>query len=248
MDAATRIKTFLSEAGFELNAITAEQMREVDRVAMEITGPNIFQMMENAGRNLFSLTVEKLGDGWREARILVLAGTGGNGGGGICAARHLVNHGANARLLIGNPERLGEVPAFQRKIYQKAGGVEIGFPQLKAEMPDLIIDALIGYSLESAPAGMAQTLINWANAQDSPKLSLDIPSGVEATTGETPGDFIKADWTMTLAQPKTGLLPDRTGGLYLADLGIPSETYRILNIPYQTPFDRRFYVPIWAKN
>ena len=193
------------------------------------------------------MTVEKLGDGWREAKILVLAGTGGNGGGGICAARHLVNHGANVRLFISNPEKLGEVPAFQSKIYQNAGGIEISYHQLKDEMPDLIIDALIGYSLQSAPAGMAQTLINWANGQKSPILSLDVPSGIDSTTGETPGDFIRTDWTMTLGLPKTGLLPNLTGELYLADIGIPSETYRILEIPYHTPFDRRFYVPIWAK-
>lgn len=247
MNGTKAIKTFISEAGFELTAITTEQMREVDRVAMEITGPNIFQMMENAGRNLFSLTVEKLGDGWREARIIVLAGTGGNGGGGICAARHLANHGANVRLLISYPERLGEVPAFQRKIYQNAGGIEIDLNKLKTEKSDLIIDALIGYSLQSAPVGEAQNLINWANEQKSPKLSLDVPSGVDATTGETPGDFINADWTMTLGLPKTGLLPELTGELYLADIGIPAETYRILEIPYQTPFDRRFYVPIWAE-
>lgn len=248
MNGTKAIKTFISVAGFELTAITTEQMREVDRVAMEITGPNIFQMMENAGRNLFSLTVEKLGDGWREARIIVLAGTGGNGGGGICAARHLANHGANVRLCLSNIAKLGEVAAFQRNIYQNAGGIEIDPSQLKTEKSDLIIDALIGYSLQSAPAGMAQTLIRWANGQTSPRLSLDVPSGIDATTGETPGDFIKADWTMTLALPKTGLLPNLTGELYLADIGIPAETYRILEIPYQTPFDCRFYVPIGAKN
>lgn len=247
MDILRTIKTFISEAGFEINAISAAQMREVDRVAMDLTGPNIFQMMENAGRNLFSLTVEKLGDGWREARILVLAGTGGNGGGGICAARHLANHGASVRLVFSNPEKLGEVPAFQRKIFQNGGGIEIDRTQLQTERPDLVIDSIIGYSLRSAPSGMAKTLIEWANGQKCPKLSLDVPSGIDATTGETPGAFIKADWTLTLALPKTGLLPALTGGLFLADIGIPAETYRILEIPYQTPFDHRFYLPIWAK-
>jgi len=67
------------------------KMREVDRVAMDETGPNLFQMMENAGRNLAELAFEKIGEGWRNAKIVVLAGTGGNGGGGICAARHLAN-------------------------------------------------------------------------------------------------------------------------------------------------------------
>jgi hypothetical protein len=66
----------------EVPAVTAEQMREVDRVAMQETGPNLFQMMENAGRNLAALSMELLGNGWQQASYLVLAGSGGNGGGG----------------------------------------------------------------------------------------------------------------------------------------------------------------------
>lgn len=248
MDISLKINSFTSDSGKDIVAITTDQMREVDRVAMEITGPNIFQMMENAGRNLASLTIEKLGGGWREARIMILAGTGGNGGGGICAARHLANRGANVRLCLSDEENLGEVPSFQRRIYKYAGGIEISIEELETEKPDLIVDALIGYSLRSAPAGNVQKMIGWANLQNSPKLSLDIPSGVDSTTGETPGEFIKADWTMTLAVPKTGLLPSLTGELYLADIGIPAETYRSLDIPYQTPFDERYYVPIGIKN
>jgi len=74
-------------SGMEVPAVTAEQMREVDRIAMQETGPNLFQMMENAGRNLAALSMELLGNGWQQASYLVLAGSGGNGGGGICAGR-----------------------------------------------------------------------------------------------------------------------------------------------------------------
>ena len=58
---------------------------------MQETGPNLFQMMENAGRNLAEMALERLGGDWQEARVVVLAGTGGNGGGGITAAHHLAN-------------------------------------------------------------------------------------------------------------------------------------------------------------
>jgi NAD(P)H-hydrate epimerase len=74
---------FFTHAGIEVPAVTADQMREVDRIAMEETGPNLFQMMENAGRNLALLAIEVLGRGWEKARIITLAGGGGNGGGGI---------------------------------------------------------------------------------------------------------------------------------------------------------------------
>ena len=79
---------FVTEHGVDVPAVDSDQMREVDRIAVEETGPNLYQMMENAGRNLASLAIEVLGKAWSEARILVLAGSGGNGGGGICAARH----------------------------------------------------------------------------------------------------------------------------------------------------------------
>ena len=78
----TRTNIRFTASGMEVPAVTAEQMREVDRAAMEETGPNLFQMMENAGRNLAALSMELLGNGWQQASYLVLAGSGGNGGGG----------------------------------------------------------------------------------------------------------------------------------------------------------------------
>ena len=78
---------FIIDTGIVVPAITTEQMIGVDRLAVEEFGPNLFQMMENAGRNLALHAIECLGDAWRRtAGIVVLAGTGGNGG-GICAAR-----------------------------------------------------------------------------------------------------------------------------------------------------------------
>jgi hypothetical protein len=66
-------------------------MREVDRIAIEETGPNLYQMMENAGRNLALCAIDILGTDWSKAHVVVLSGTGGNGGNGICAARHVAN-------------------------------------------------------------------------------------------------------------------------------------------------------------
>lgn len=241
------VKKFLTENGEKIPAITTDQMREVDRVAMEETGPNLFQMMENAGRNLAELTFEKIGANRSDAKIIVLAGTGGNGGGGICAARHLVNHGFNVKLCISDTGNLGEIPSFQRKIYKNAGGLEIEFDELGDERAGIILDAVIGYSLKSAPYGMPQEMILWANEQDALKFSLDVPSGIDSTSGETPGVFIAADHTLTLALPKTGLLPHLSGELQLADIGIPKETYKIAKIPYRNPFGSQFRINIEAE-
>jgi len=187
---------FVTETGVLVPAVSSTEMLEIDRIAVDDTGPNLFQMMENAGRNLASLAVECLQGKWKRARVLVLAGPGGNGGGGICAARHL------------------------------------------------ILDAIFGYRLAGPPRGAALEMILWANRTGAPILALDIPSGVDATTGETPGEFVRARWTMTLALPKTGLVPDRTGTVELADIGIPQGVYRRIGLAYCNPFDHRYRVPL----
>ena len=239
---------FLTDKGIEVPSVTTEQMIEIDRVAMEETGPNLFQMMENAGRNLALAALDCLGESWAMANIVILAGSGGNGGGGICAARHLANRGAKVKLCLSSPDRLQEVPKWQRHIFQFTSDKEIEISELKAssEPVDIIIDALIGYSLRAAPRGNALELIQWANNTGAPILSLDIPSGVDSTTGETPGEYIHARWTMTLALPKTGLLPNKTGELILADIGIPPDAYswKTLQLKYTPPFGDRFRIPL----
>ena len=235
---------FVTETGVLVPAVSSTEMLEIDRIAVEDTGPNLFQMMENAGRNLASLAVECLEGKWKRARVLVLAGPGGNGGGGICAARHLANRGANVAVCLSAPEKLGQVPAFQRQVYRATAGREIAADQLSSERPDLILDAIFGYSLAGPPRGAALEMILWANRTGAPILALDIPSGVDATTGETPGEFVRARWTMTLALPKTGLVPDRTGKVELADIGIPEGVYRRIGLAYCNPFDHRYRVPL----
>jgi len=236
----TRTNIRFTASGLEVPAVTAEQMREVDRIAMEETGPNLFQMMENAGRNLAALSMELLGNGWQQASYLVLAGSGGNGGGGICAGRHLVN------VCLADPDHLGEVPAFQYKVFQSTSGKEIRIAELDRQRPDIILDALIGYGLKSAPVGGAVRLIEWANASGAPILALDIPSGRNSTTGEAPGACMWPRWTMTLALPKTGLLPDTTGDLFLADIGIPQETYQRTQTKYVSPFGKGYWMRLVA--
>ncbi len=228
---------FITDEGIEVPAVTAAQMREVDRIAVEETGPNLFQMMENAGRNLAELAIELAGV---RARILVLAGPGGNGGGGICAARHLANHGVDVELCLVAPDRLGEVPAFQLKVFRASGGRELeGLPR---DLPSLILDAIFGYSLSGAPRGKGADLIRWANQGGAPILALDLPSGLDATSGDAPGEVIRARWTMTLALPKSGLHSEPTGELILADIGIPRGVYARMGLEHRTPFDNRYRV------
>jgi NAD(P)H-hydrate epimerase len=239
---------FHTDHGTLVPAVTAAQMREVDRIAVEETGPNLYQMMENAGRSLADVALEMLGDRSRQARVLALAGTGGNGGGGICAARHLANRGIDVALCMAEPLRLSEIAQWQYRVFSATSGKVFSASNLSGEAFDVIIDGLIGYSLAGAPAGVYAELILWANASGAKLLSLDVPSGLNATTGAAPGPVIRADVTMTLALPKTGLMSGRPGRLLLADIGIPGETYRRLDLVHVPPFGSRFVVPLHTRN
>ena len=97
---------------------------------------------------------------------------------------------------------------------------------------DLIIDAMIGYSLRGDPAGAAAQLITWANDQAAPVLALDTPSGLDLTTGTAANPAVWAAATLTLALPKVGLLDaPNVGELYLADISVPPLVYQRMGIP-----------------
>lgn len=242
--------SFFTREGVEVPAVTADQMRELDRIAIQETGPNLFQMMENAGRNLALHAIETLGERWKAADIVVLAGLGGNGGGGICAARHLANRGAKVCLVMSGPSGLHEVPSYQLEVYRAAvgGAGRAGAEATPASLPgrsvDLILDAILGYSLRSSPVGPVGEMIEWANGTGTPIVSLDVPSGVDATSGEAPGEHVRASATLTLALPKTGLRPGKTGDLHLADIGLPARAFQSLGLQYSPPFGPGFRVPL----
>jgi NAD(P)H-hydrate epimerase len=232
---------FRTSIGIHVPAVTRAQMTEIDRLAMEETGPNLFQMMENAGRNLAEFIRLKFRGTASDSRILVLAGSGGNGGGGFVAARHLANRGLPVDVLLMNPEPSHPVVAWQLHVLRSTNARLLesgmnGTVPLNSDRYALIVDALIGYDKHGAITGQAKRLIEWTRGQTAPVLSLDIPSGVEADTGHAGSLVILPTWTLTLALPKHGLHPSRTGELYLGDIGIPDGVYHRLGIPYTTPF------------
>ena len=204
--------------------VTADQMREVDRLAVERYGLLLFQMMENAGLHLAELVTRR----YDPRSVTVLCGPGGNGGGGLVAARHLANRGRRVTITLSDRDRLGDVPRHQLELLQR-----IGVPITTEPVgSDVVIDALIGYSLHGDPAGSAADLIRWANGAGSPICSLDVPSGLDSTTGRVSQPCVRADATLTLALPKTGLAgaADVVGELYLADISIPPRLYEELGM------------------
>ncbi len=209
------------------------QMIEVDRLMMEEYHIDLIQMMENAGRCLAILTKERFFDGDVQGKkIVVLAGTGGNGGGALVAARRLHSWGANVEIFtVASEESFTLIPKHQLTILK-----HIGIPvKLGKYMPDLntsdaILDGVIGYSLSGNPYGFAANMINWANKQEIPVIALDTPSGLDLTTGTLYDPIIKASATLTLAMPKKGLFNEDArqvvGELYLGDISVPFELYQ----------------------
>jgi NAD(P)H-hydrate epimerase len=216
----------------EVPYLTTDQMREVDRAMIDDYHIELIQMMENAGRNLAQLARIRFLEGDpRDKRVIVLAGTGGNGGGALVCARRLHNWGALVHVLVTKPDaEFAPVPAHQLDILRRMK-VSVAQPDALAQVKSaqLIVDGVIGYSLKGAPGGAAAELIRWANGQGAPILALDAPSGLDTTTGTVYDPAIQATATMTLALPKAGLrapeVEKQVGELYLADISVPPSLY-----------------------
>ncbi len=226
----------------QLPALSTPQMELVDKLMIEDYGILLIQMMENAGRNLADMAQAMLGGDVMERPVLVLAGRGGNGGGGLTAARHLANRGAEMQVVLSQPmESFSGVPAHQLQILL-AMGVSVMTAGDGWELPsaDLILDALIGYGLNAAPRGAAAGLIQLANSHPAPILALDAPSGLDASVGKVYDPCIEAAVTLTLALPKAGLYaaPQMTGDLFVADISAPPLLYDELGLDVPPIFSR----------
>lgn len=213
-------------------AVTTAQMVEVDRVMIQEYGITLVRMMENAGRNLADLVRAQLG-GVEGKIIVVLAGRGNNGGGGMVAARHLQNWGAKVTVVVSGRhgdagvagEQLAILQRMDVRISDSAKGEQIA-------RADILIDALIGYGLRGAPRGETAEQIRLANASHKPIISLDTPSGLDS--GELFEPCIRAHATLTLALPKVGLVSLSARGvigeLYLADISVPNTIFERMGL------------------
>lgn len=208
-------------------ALTVSEMRLVSQIATEQSGPTLLQMIEQAGTSLALSALEMLDEDWRDARVLVLAGTGSNGAGGVCAARHLANRGVHVTVVsIRRPIETDGVLGQQFLALGEAPArVLLWSEAFDTAQADLIIDAVIGYQLEGAPRAAHMGLIRASNAVDVPVLSLDVPSGIDANSGTAPGVAVQPARTLTLALPKVGLMEENAGELWLADMGISPGVY-----------------------
>lgn len=209
--------------------LTAEEMGAVDREATERFGIGVRLLMENAGAAAAEVARGKLG-GVIGRRVVVLVGKGNNGGDGLVAARRLSNWGARTEVVLGcERAELRDVPAEQLEVVEKLG-VEVGSGTERIGKPDLLVDALLGYNAKGDPREPMAGLIRAATGSGVPILALDLPSGLDATSGEPNEPCIVASATVTFGFPKVGFLNPKAraclGELYLGDVSFPLGVYR----------------------
>jgi len=203
---------------FEL--LTTAEMAEADRLAIAggIAGS---ELMESAGRAVAEAVAERHSSG---SRVVVVAGPGNNGGDGFVAARLLAERGARVEvMLLGDIGRLKGDAALAAKKW--TGSVAAAEPRALAGA-DVVIDALFGAGLDRPLEGAARALIEAINAGTAPVYAVDLPSGINGTSGAVLGVAVKAAHTITFFRKKPGhlLLPGRLhcGTIAVADIGIPA--------------------------
>ena len=211
-----------------------EEMRAIDAKAKDEYGIPELVLMENAGHRTAEAVCELLGqpDG---KSVIVLAGTGNNGGDAFAAARHLVNDGARVKIfLVGDPEHL-TVSAAKNRATDEKMGIEIyeltsdrAWDRLNVSLrfADVVVDGILGTGIHGELKKPVLRLIETVNASGKAVVSIDIPSGVIADTGAVTSVAIQAATTLTLGLPKPGhfLCPGAacTGELLVDDIGLPS--------------------------
>ena len=217
-----------------MEVLDADKMRRADAAAIE--GMNIpgLVLMENAGRLVAEVLVEELDPSDGE-RVVVLAGSGNNGGDGFVAARHLVRMGIDAEVCLVGATR-AKLAGDARKMADAWVGMGGSLTELKdrkswdASAPPLqagtiVVDALFGTGLSRPIEGLPAHVVEEVNQSPCPVVAVDIPSGLFASSPGIPGPVVEASITVTFARPKPAqLLPpaeDSCGELFVVDIGIP---------------------------
>ncbi len=213
---------------------TTEQMKSIDKAAIEEYGIREIVLMENAGAAVAQAAIDLL-NRINGRSVFIAAGTGNNGGDALVAARHLLNHDFNVKVFfVGDLEHLTEsartnyavLMHMHADIYHIETQHDWDKVRLTLGLIDAVIDGLCGTGAAMPLRDNYQKMIACINESEKPVLSVDVPSGVNADTGEAVrGQTVKAAVTVTMGIPKIGLLlypgVSCTGRLIVNNIGIP---------------------------
>ncbi|MFW6163884.1 MAG: NAD(P)H-hydrate epimerase [Planctomycetota bacterium] len=215
--------------------VTVEEMRAIDRRAIEEFGVPALVLMENAGRGSADEAAALYRERGCRGPVLIFCGAGNNGGDGFVVARHLSNRGFDVRVYScmdrARVDRDREA-GINLTICERMGlpVIDLHTEALVGTVGDelaegaLLVDAVFGVGLSSAVREPQATLLGTLDGCDLPVLAVDVPSGLNADTGEALGVAVHADVTATMACPKVGFRGDGAayvGRLAVIDIGMP---------------------------
>jgi len=217
-------------------AVSVPEIQLLDRTAIDVYGIPTLVLMENAGC-VVAREVSALLKGKEGPSVCIFCGTGNNGGDGLVAARHLEATGAQVTVfLVGRSRDLKNDAALEYRITKKCGLVvkEISLVtdavSRTVAKSDVVVDAIFGVGLNRDIGEPQRSVIEFLNQRDKPILAVDIPSGLDGTTGEIYGVCVQATRTVTFSFPKKGFYlkcgPQVTGKVVVADIGIPRKLKR----------------------
>jgi len=214
-----------------MKLVTSHQMRAIDTECIESLGIAGLKLMENAGVGTVRFIEHELGP-FKGKTVTVVCGKGNNGGDGFVIARELKRRGAMVSVYVaGHRDDVGgDARAnLDRYGYEHAvelsDGRSIGDFVSRMAKSDLVVDAVFGTGFSGVPRGLSGTVIGQMNVCGRPVLAVDVPSGLNATTGEAEGECVRAEWTCTMALPKRGFYVrdgrDNVGAVHVVDIGVP---------------------------
>jgi NAD(P)H-hydrate epimerase len=217
--------------------VTGDLLRTFYGLLAAEYGVTARQQMEQAGGALALLAQTWLEDDLADRPVVVLAGRGATGGGGLAAAHHLLDLGAWVQIVLSHPPDDCGAAAAEQLATLQAKGATVAWAEEGWELPpaDLVIDALMGCGLRGEPKGRMRDLIQLANSSMAPVLSLAAPSGLSLVTGELHQPHIQAAATVAPGLPSIALVEEpgcrACGVLYVADIGAPPALYARLGLP-----------------
>jgi hydroxyethylthiazole kinase-like uncharacterized protein yjeF len=213
-----------------MKVVTAEEMRIIDRKTIEGYGIPGAVLMERAG---FSVTA-MIKQVFSPRKVIIISGSGNNGGDGLVVARNLYNEGWDVKVFLTiKIEDLKGDALLQYRVANKLGIKIYPINDFLTQHSSLItrhciiVDALLGTGLSKNVTGLLSEVISLINTSNVPIVSVDIPSGISSDNGQIMGEAIRADYTVTFGLPKRGHLlypgAQHSGKLFIEDIGFPEE-------------------------
>ncbi len=239
--------------------LTTAEMRLVDKQARVDLGIPSLVLMENAGVAVVSYMQQEFGD-LSGKQIVIFAGSGNNGGDGLVVARHLLNKQAKVKVFIyGQSDKLSADCAHNVLIFEKLhGNVEFissqssGKLRISLSLADIVVDAILGTGAKGALRGGLADVVGLINKYTIPIVAIDIPTGVDATSGAVGNGAVKATHTIALGFLKTGLVLypgcECCGKVSVVDIGIPHSLTDQIKCQMTTPQIAEFLPkrPAWG--